>query len=112
MVARAVLSSATSPKPRRRYLVGRDARLLRLLHTPAAQLVRAGPAPPVQPRPPPTLRLKSNIRGSAALVICHRDWHTLYRFSSQPAARTVRQWARTTPHHSASSGGRQREMNM
>ena len=32
-VARAVLSAATSPKPARRYLVGRDARILRGLHT-------------------------------------------------------------------------------
>src|SRR5262249_30166174 len=33
MVAGAVLSAATSPRPRRRYLVGRDARLLRGLRT-------------------------------------------------------------------------------
>jgi NAD(P)-dependent dehydrogenase (short-subunit alcohol dehydrogenase family) len=33
MVARAVLSAATSPRPRQRYLVGRDARLLRGLRT-------------------------------------------------------------------------------
>jgi NAD(P)-dependent dehydrogenase (short-subunit alcohol dehydrogenase family) len=33
MVAHAVLSAATSPKPRRRYLVGRDARVLRSLRT-------------------------------------------------------------------------------
>jgi NAD(P)-dependent dehydrogenase (short-subunit alcohol dehydrogenase family) len=33
MVARAVLSAATSAKPRRRYLVGRDARILRALRT-------------------------------------------------------------------------------
>jgi hypothetical protein len=33
MVARAVLSAATRPKPRRRYLVGRDARTLRALRT-------------------------------------------------------------------------------
>jgi NAD(P)-dependent dehydrogenase (short-subunit alcohol dehydrogenase family) len=33
MVARAVLSAATSPKPRRRYLVGHDARILRSLRT-------------------------------------------------------------------------------
>jgi NAD(P)-dependent dehydrogenase (short-subunit alcohol dehydrogenase family) len=33
MVARAVLTAATSPKPRRRYLVGRDARILRRLRT-------------------------------------------------------------------------------
>jgi hypothetical protein len=33
MVARAVLSAATSQRPRRRYLVGRDARTLRLLRT-------------------------------------------------------------------------------
>jgi NAD(P)-dependent dehydrogenase (short-subunit alcohol dehydrogenase family) len=33
MVARAVLSAARSPKPRGRYLVGRDARILRSLRT-------------------------------------------------------------------------------
>src|SRR5262249_5566106 len=32
-VARAVLSAATSPKPQRRYLVGRDARALRSLRS-------------------------------------------------------------------------------